>query len=230
MASIDAHATALEARLNHSFNDPALLTRARSHRSAVLHANESYERLEFLGDRVLGLVVADMLLTRFPEDPEGHLSRRLNGLVRKETLARVARTIDLGDALLVGPSEDADGRDNDSLLADVVEALIAALYIDGGMEAARRFIEGLWTPLLDADVKPPRDGKSGLQEWTMARGLGLPRYEEVGRVGPDHAPVFKIKVTIPGHDPVEADGKSKRIAEQAAAAALLLRLEAKDGD
>lgn len=228
MASTDPAPDPLEERLEHRFSDPSLLTHALTHRSAVTHARESYERLEFLGDRVLGLVIADMLLKRFPDDPEGHLSRRLNGLVRRETLAEVAQKLALGADLILGPSEEVEGRDNASILADAVEAVIAALFMDGGLAAARRFIETHWSDLLGADLKPPRDGKSGLQEWTMARGLGLPRYEGIARTGPDHAPVFTIRVTVPGMEPVDGTGKSKRIAEQAAADALLALLEAKD--
>lgn len=233
MASIDTPRPSwtdqrLEQRLGYTFRDPALLRHALTHSSAVVQAEESYERLEFLGDRVLGLVVADILLARFPEDPEGHLSKRLNSLVRRETLADIARDLALGPALVLGPSEDVGGRDNASILADVVEAVIAALYIDGGLDAAQRFIQAHWSDLVDADLTPPRDGKSALQEWTMARGLDLPRYEQVGRSGPDHAPLFTIRVSVTGHESVAAEGKSKRMAEQAAAESLLARLEAKD--
>lgn len=224
MSSTKMDFAELEERLGHTFKKPRLLDRALSHRSAVATGQESYERLEFLGDRVLGLVIADMLLQRFPEDPEGHLSRRLNALVRRETLAEVAREVDVGPYIHLGQSEEGIGSENPTILADVCEAVIAALYRDGGMETARAFIMRYWSDRLDRDPTPPRDAKSGLQEWTMGRGLGLPKYEETGRTGPDHAPVFTILVSVVGHGSAEATGKSKRLAEQAAATELLARL------
>lgn len=214
----------LEDRLGHKFQKPRLLDRALSHRSAVGSGQESYERLEFLGDRVLGLVIADMLLKRFPEDPEGHLSRRLNALVRRETLAEIAREVNIGPFIHLGQSEEGIGSENPTILADVCEAVIAALFRDGGMRSASAFIERYWSDRLDKDPTPPRDPKSGLQEWTMGRGLGLPKYEEIDRTGPDHAPVFTIRVSVPGKGSAEATGKSKRLAEQSAAEDLLARL------
>lgn len=217
-------ASALETKLGHRFRNPRLIERALTHRSAGPKAGGSYERLEFLGDRVLGLVIADMLLIRFPEEPEGHLSRRLNAMVREETLAAVARDLALGGDIRFGPGETVTDADNPAILADVCEALIAALFRDGGLPAARAFIERHWTRRLEADPTPPRDAKSALQEWTMARGLGFPDYEELGRKGPDHAPVFTIRVAVPGHGTAEASGRSKRTAEQAAAGELLKRV------
>jgi ribonuclease-3 len=220
----------LEAKLGHRFRNRRLIARALTHRSAGAAAGGSYERLEFLGDRVLGLVIADMLLTRFPEEPEGHLSRRLNAMVRGETLADVARGLDLGAEIRFGMSEAETDADNPSILADVCEALIAALFRDGGLPAARAFIEAEWARRLEADPTPPRDAKSALQEWTMARGLGFPDYEETGREGPDHAPVFTIRVSVPGHGAADASGRSKRVAEQAAAGDLLSRLQSETHD
>ena len=225
MSSSDPDRAALEARLGHNFANRRLLELALTHRSLSQAGKGSYERLEFLGDRVLGLLVADMLLKRFPKEPEGHLSRRLNALVRQETLAKVARGLELGGEIRFGTSEEAEGGDNPAILADVCEALIAAIYRDAGLEAASKFVTARWEPLLDDNQTPPRDAKSGLQEWTMARGLGLPQYEEVARSGPDHAPVFTVRVSVPGYGAEEAEGKAKRQAEQTAAGSMLRRLQ-----
>jgi ribonuclease-3 len=215
----------LEKRLGYVFSNKRRLERALTHRSAGAQGDGSYERLEFLGDRVLGLVIADMLLQRFPKDPEGHLSRRFNALVRQETLADVARDLGLGGVIRFGQYEEAEGSDNPAILSDVCEALIAALYRDAGLDCARDFILRNWETRLDADPTPPRDGKSALQEWTMARGLGLPQYEEVSRSGPDHAPIFTMRVSIPKHGSAQAEGRVKRHAEQSAAEQLLESLK-----
>ena len=225
MSSSDTDFKALEKRLGHVFSNKRLLDRALTHRSVGALAEGSYERLEFLGDRVLGLVVADMLLHRFPKDPAGHLSRRFNALVRRETLADVARDLNLGGEIRFGQYEEADWADNPAILSDVCEALIAAMYRDAGLETARAFILRNWEKRLEADLTPPRDGKSALQEWTMARGLGLPHYEEVSRSGPDHAPIFTMRVTIPKHGSAQAEGRIKRHAEQSAAEQLLESLK-----
>lgn len=225
MSSTDADRPELEQRLGHRFANRRLLDRALTHRSAGNLGDGSYERLEFLGDRVLGLVIADLLLLNFPKEPEGHLSRRYNALVRQETLAAIARDLDLGPDIRFGTSEEAEGGANPGILSDVCEAIIAALYRDGGLEVARNFILRHWEPRLDIDLKPPRDGKSALQEWTMARGLGLPQYEELARSGPDHAPVFTIRVSVPGHGSATAEGRAKRQAEQTAAELLFESLK-----
>lgn len=218
----------LEERLGHWFEDARLLDRALTHRSLSGPDTPSYERLEFLGDRVLGFVIADALLERFPDEPEGHLSRRLNALVRRETLAEVARALDLGPDIRFGPSEEALGAENPALLADVCEALIAAIYRDAGVEAARAFVARNWEGRFDSAANPPRDPKSALQEWSMGRGLGLPTYEETARGGPDHAPVFTIRVSVGDLGACEGEGRSKRAAEQTAAADLLKRLKNDD--
>jgi ribonuclease-3 len=218
--------TALEDRLGHRFNDPALLRRALTHASADNH--DSNERLEFLGDRVLGLVIAQALHQRYLDEPEGMLTRRLHALVRWETCARVAETFDLWPHLVLTKSELANqgGRARGTILGSAVEALIAALYLDGGMDAARAFIEKHWLPLLDTIATDQRDAKTRLQEWSQGRGRGesgAPVYSLVGREGPDHAPRFMVRVAVPGHEPAEGQGASKREAEQAAATALLAR-------
>lgn len=211
--------------MGHRFADPQLLNHALRHSSAQERGvtNVSNERLEFLGDRVLGLVIAEWLLGAFPEAAEGQLAVRFNALVRKETCADVAQRIDLGKYLVLGPGEDrGGGREKAAILADACEAVIAALYLDGGLSAARGFIEVEWAPLLSEPVRRV-DAKTALQEWTQARGLGIPSYRAVGRSGPDHAPMFDVQVEINSLTPVTGSGSSKRIAEQAAARAMLLR-------
>lgn len=212
--------------LGYQFTDPSLLEEALTHRSVVSGRIIGYERLEFLGDRVLGLVVADMLMEAFPDENEGALARRLAALVREKTLAAVARDIGLGAELRLGPSEAESGaRENDALLADACEAMIAAIYRDGGLAPARRFIERHWSDRLAAEVAPPHDAKSALQEWAQARALPLPVYRVVEREGPDHAPLFTVSVEVEGRPPASATGPSKRVAEQAAARALLEAIE-----
>ncbi|HBU97618.1 MULTISPECIES: ribonuclease III [Thalassospira] len=214
--------------IDHGFSDPDLLRVALTHRSAAKGKDAlsgGNERLEFLGDRVLGLVVADMLYTRFGREREGAMAKRFVALVRRETLARVAVQIHLGDHIQMAKGERAAGADtNPAILSDCMEAVIAALYLDGGLEPARSFIEKLWTPLLDEDNKPPQDAKTQLQEWLQGRGKPLPKYEMVGREGPAHAPVFTIELTTSDGDSVSAEGKSKREAEQIAAQLMLDKL------
>lgn len=208
---------ALQARLGYTFQNVEILQRALTHTSAGAHHNN--ERLEFLGDRVLGLVVAELLLDRFPDEDEGDIGRRFAQLVRAETLTQVGRAVGL-DAAITHVGEDA----NDGIVADATEATIAALYLDGGYSAAADFIERHWTPLVRQFAAPPRDAKTTLQEWSQARGLGLPKYCSVAREGPDHQPLFTVEVTVPGVEPARAQGNSKRAAEQQAAALLVAQL------
>ena len=225
--SAKAAAAAIEGRIGHKFGDPNLLATAFTHVSALKPARnraESYQRLEFLGDHVLGLVISDMLFGAFPKADEGELSRRLADLVRKEACADVARAIDLGEAIRLGASEsNAGGRNRIAILADVCEALIGAIFIDGGYEAASDVIGQLWEQRMRAPTRPLRDSKTILQEWAQARGLPTPRYREVERKGPDHDPEFRVTVELPNKQPAEGLGRSKRAAEQAAAAAMLTR-------
>ncbi|WP_299441166.1 ribonuclease III [uncultured Rhodospira sp.] len=215
----------LETLLGHRFQDHRLLAQALTHGS-IGGGPRSYERLEFLGDRVLSLVIADMLFRRFRAEPEGSLARRHTALVRGETLARVARDLDLPRLIrLSRGEEDLGGRDNPALLADVCEAVLGALYMDAGYEATRRFIVERWTPLMDEDPAPPKDAKTSLQEWAQGRGLPLPAYETVATAGPAHAPTFTVAARVEGHEPATAEGSSKRQAEQKAAALLLGRLD-----
>jgi len=214
--------------LGHRFADPRLLAEALTHPSA--HARrgsprQSYERLEFLGDRVLGLVVAEALWRRFPDEAEGELTRRHTGLVRRESLVEVARALGLGAFVILSQGEaQAGARDNPSVLADACEAVIAALYLDGGIEAARGFVHRYWEPLLQGTATPPRDAKTALQEWAQGRGRGLPTYETVSVAGPAHKRVFTVSARVEGAEPATASGSSKRAAETAAAAELIARL------
>jgi ribonuclease III len=223
--------------LGHRFARPELLIEALTHASAVPRqpargtSKQGYERLEFLGDRVLGLVVAELVWRRFPREAEGALTRRHTQLVRRETLAEVARAIDLGRHVILSPGEDgARTREVPGVLADVCEAVIAALYLDGGIAAAERFIHRHWERLIEAGAAPPRDPKTALQEWAQARGHALPRYETVRIEGPAHERRFTVAATVADLASESAVGTSKRAAEVAAAAALLARIAGADGE
>ncbi len=218
---------AVEERIGYSFRHREGLQRALTHRSAVpgdRAAHESYQRHEFLGDRVLALVIADMLFSAYPRADEGDLARRLNSLVRRETCADVAMELGLGEAVRLGVGErQSGGRRKEAILGDIAEAVIAAIYLDGGLEPARAFIERHWRPRMEGLSGPLRDPKTTLQEWAQGRGLPTPAYEVLERSGPDHAPEFAVKVTIAGGPAGEGRGKSKRDAEQAAATDVLNR-------
>lgn len=220
-------ASALETRIGYRFTDPALLDHALTHISAlggVRNRSGSYQRLEFLGDHVLGLAVSDMLFRAFPRADEGELSRRLADLVRKEACADVAQSIELGGAIRLGASEsNAGGRSRVAILADVCEALIGAVFVDGGYAAAAALITRLWDTRMRAPKRPLRDAKTMLQEWAQAQGLPTPAYREVERKGPDHDPEFRVTVELPDRLPAEGTGRSKRSAEQAAASMMLIR-------
>jgi ribonuclease III len=220
-------ATVLEERIGYHFTDASQLENALTHISALRGARNragSYQRLEFLGDHVLGLVISDMLYRAFPKADEGELSRRLADLVRKETCTDIARSIDLGTAIRVGSSEaNAGARTRPAILADVCEAVVGAVYLDGGYKAAEQLVERLWEVRLRATAQPLRDPKTVLQEWAQGRGLPTPAYREIARSGPDHNPEFRVAVQLPAFAPAEGLGRSKRAAEQAAAAAMLAR-------
>ena len=213
--------------LNEALTHPSSLASERRRRRDRTPAKHNYERLEFLGDRVLGLVIADHLWRHFEDEPEGDLTRRHAHLVRREALARVAETIGLGRYLVLSRAEAAAGAAaNPGILADACEALIAAIYIDGGLAAASAFVRQFWQPLIEEMVQPPRDPKTALQEWVQARGLALPVYELVATSGPDHAPLFTVTASVQGIDRANATASSKRVAEAKAAAVLLDRLTA----
>ncbi|MFD1694665.1 ribonuclease III [Roseibium aestuarii] len=218
---------ALKLKLGHTFADDSLLATALTHASALDPADAgrgSYQRLEFLGDRVLGLVVAAMLHTHFPRADEGELARRFNQLVKRETCAEIATELNIGAAMRIGQSEaQTGGRKKGALLADMCEAVIAAIYLDGGFSAAEAFVRRIWEPRMLSFRGPLRDAKTTLQEWAQSRGLPTPRYDVLSREGPDHAPEFVVGVTVLGLPRGEGQGGSKRIAEQAAAEAVLRR-------
>ncbi|HXW27491.1 MAG TPA: ribonuclease III [Xanthobacteraceae bacterium] len=222
-----AQAADLEERIGYRFTERVWLDRALTHSSALTAGRDragSYQRLEFLGDHVLGLVISDMLFGAFPAATEGELSRRLAALVRKETCADVARAIDLGPAMRLGNSEiQAGGHRRTAILADVCEALIGAVFIDGGYAAAAALIERYWQDWMLKPARPLRDPKTVLQEWAQARGMPAPSYREIERSGPDHSPEFRVAVELSERTPAEGTGRSKRAAEQAAAAAMLVR-------
>lgn len=218
-------------RIGYRFDDESLLELALVHasRDASKKATRSNERLEFLGDRVLGLVIAGMLYKGFPEENEGALSRRFAALVRKETLARVAQDLNLAAHLVMSRSEnDTGGRENPTIMADACEAIIGAMFMDGGYTAARDFIEANWTPLLKENHAPPKDAKTALQEWSQGNGLGLPVYDILDNTGPSHAPMFRMTVSVCGLPEQVAAGPSKRKAEQAAAGQMLDYIAAND--
>ena len=219
----------LEAILGHTFKRPALLKEALTHSSVVHrqgHKRGSNERLEFIGDRVLGLAIAEWLAERFPHEQEGDLGPRLAYLVSQPVLSTVAETIGLDDALAVGPGEAKSGlAKRATVLADALEAALGALYLDGGLEVARAFVRQAWNDAMVGQVEPPKDAKTTLQHWALKRGLGLPVYEVTGRSGPEHAPKFTVSVFVGDADGSGTAG-SKRSAEQLAAEALLVRLSA----
>jgi ribonuclease-3 len=213
--------------LGYHFHEPKLLDQALTHPSLQPGSagRGPYERLEFLGDRVLGLVVAEMLYNRFPGENEGALARRHAALVRRESLARIAQQINLGPALSLSRSEEeTGGRNNMGTLADACEAVLGAMYADGGLAPVAALINRLWTPLMAEMAAPPKDAKTALQEWAQARALGLPSYSTLAVDGPPHNPDFLIGVEIEGVAKASGRGPSKRAAEQTAAANLLEQL------
>ncbi|MFK7938468.1 MAG: ribonuclease III [Roseovarius sp.] len=223
---LSADLRAFEGRLGHSFADGALLVRALTHGSMSSATRQDNQRLEFLGDRVLGLVMAEALLEVDTQATEGQLAPRFNALVRKETCAEIAREVDLGQVLKLGRSEMlSGGRRKQALLGDAMEAVIAAVYHDAGFEVARDMVLRLWGRRVHTVQDDARDAKTSLQEWAQARGLAPPAYVETARSGPDHAPQFTIEARLDDGQSAVASAGSKRLAEQAAARALLDRLE-----
>lgn len=221
----------LQTRISYRFSNTALLQEALTHASATYGQAHiaDYQRLEFLGDRVLGLAIAEQLYQNFPGAPEGELAIRLNALVKKETCAAVARELDLGPFIVLGDSEAlAGGRRKDTILADICEALLGAVYLDGGWEVARQFVYAHWATQVALELAKPvgkKDPKTALQEWVQGEGKVKvpPRYVLVENSGPDHAPSFVYEVRVEGLEPERGNGPSRKAAEQAAAAALLKR-------
>lgn len=220
----------LEERLGRRFSDPSLLSRALTHSSLSGSASggpepvRDLERLEFLGDRVLGLLTAEELWRRYPDYEEGDLAPRLNALVRKETCAKAALHFGVDRFIMMSSWEDsAGGRQKTAILGDVMEALLGALYVDGGLEAARVVFDRYWTPNLEDLSRIHRDPKTELQEWSQRRKLGAPDYHVTESAGPAHAPAFKVEARVKGFKPAEGEGRSKRAAQMDAARAFLIR-------
>ncbi|MEQ8736462.1 MAG: ribonuclease III [Rhodospirillaceae bacterium] len=216
----------LDDSLLHRFRTPALRDLALTHRSATVDSaavvpEVTNERLEFLGDRVLGLSVADLLYTNFPHEPEGNLARRLATLVSRETLAKVAASLNLQNYIEVGGGGEDQAQKTDSIAANACEALIGAIYLDAGFDEAKRVVVNHWQAHMEAAVTAPKDAKTTLQELVQGQGLPLPVYTLLERTGPAHAPEFTMTVHVEGYDRVQGVGASKRIATQAAAEAML---------
>ncbi len=208
--------TDLEETLRYSFKNPELLRNALTHSSRGEATN--YERLEFLGDRVLGLAIADLLFNSFPNEKEGDLAKRLASLAQGKTLAKLSARISLGEYILFSDAEAAaGGAENEHILADVFEAVIGAMYVDGGFAPCQKLIVEHWKDVLHTMKEPPQHPKTAIQEWAQSKGLPLPAYEISGQSGPDHAPVFEIQLVVKGHPPVVGSGKSRAEAEKNAA-------------
>ncbi|MBA3814283.1 MAG: ribonuclease III [Alphaproteobacteria bacterium] len=220
----------IEEILSYSFKNPRLLSQALTHPSALPSGQGvEFERLEFLGDRVLGLVVSQWLFEEFPSEKEGDLAKRLAGLVRKETLVDIAKLIDLDSFMVMKREKSTSGNKRlETLLADGCEALIGALYLDGGLEVSHSFIHHYWKDLFKNTHEPPRDSKSILQEWAQGKGKTHPEYVVVGSSGPAHAPRFIIQVNVNDMDPAIGEGSSKRLAEQKAAQNMLNMIHCHD--
>lgn len=206
----------LEEEIDHKFQNQIFITKALTHSSTG--AGQNYERLEFLGDRVLGLVVAELLFKTFPKEPEGDLAKRLAALVQGEFLAEIAAEINIGVYIMFSDAERiSGGAENENILADVMEAVIGALYLDAGFKKCQVLIERLWKSHLHEMHEPPQHPKTILQEWAQSKSLPLPEYGIVGQSGPDHAPVFDVKLSVDGYGEVVAQGKSRQAAEKEAA-------------
>ena len=211
----------LEKKLEHVFKNRHLLRQALTHTSKTARLSENYERLEFLGDRVLGVAVVEMVYRLFPDEPEGSLSQRFMALVCKETVAEMALKLGLDGYIA---AESVDVHHNDNVLCDVCEAVIGAIYLDAGAATAIAFVQKNWRPLLDTHTRPPKDAKTTLQEVAHEKGLSAPRYVEIGREGAEHDPVFYMQAEIDGLEPEQGRGHNKKAAEQNAAEKMLRKL------
>lgn len=212
----------LENILGYKYHNINLLKQALTHSSVSADVDKNYERLEFLGDRVLGLTIAALLYRIFPHEPEGSLSQRHTALVCKETVAMIAKRLELDKYMTVANEEI---RDNENVLCDVCEAVIGSIYIDSDCDRAIEFVNVHWKDLIDKNMAPPKDAKTKLQEVAHAKGHGVPVYKLEARKGSEHEPIFYISVEIVGLEPEKGEGKNKKLAEQAAAAKMLKKLE-----
>jgi ribonuclease-3 len=213
----------ISTQIGYRFENEKLLVRALTHASTLQHKGD-YQRLEFLGDRVLGFIIAEHLFRNYPDHSEGQMSASHSSLVRSEACAQASDTVGLADLVILGSSERSKGMHlNRSVLGDVMEALIAAIYLDGGLDAAREFVMRTWSKLLALPAMVAKDAKTFLQEWALARALPIPVYRVLSRAGPEHEPVFVVSVEVKGRTPAEGTAKSKRAAEQDAADLFLKR-------
>jgi len=232
--AVDDRVAALTVDLGYDFRRPELLEEALTHQSATEgegRGKRNLERLEFLGDRVLGLVVARLLMDEFPDERVGQLARRHAELVRAESLTRVGQQLGLGDHIRMSRGEEEQGgRTKPGTLADCCEAVVAALYLDGGFEAADGMIRRYWLPMMRETASPPQDAKTGLQEWAQARSLPLPAYTVVRREGAAHEPLFDVECAVSGLPPVRGEGRTRRAAEQAAAGRMIDLIESRASD
>lgn len=222
--------SALEKAIGYAFKDKQFLKRALTHPSALPSGQGvDFERLEFLGDRVLGLVISQWLFEEFPREKEGDLAKRLAGLVCKETLVKIAKSLELANHMAMKQERGiSQNKRLETLLADGCEALIGGLYLDGGLEVPRDFIHTHWKDLFQSTPEPPRDAKSALQEWIQGRGHSHPEYVILESSGPAHAPRFVVQVQVKGFAPVTGEGSSKRLAEKNAAQNMLLMIASHD--
>ena len=218
----------LEEKIGHHFDDKTLLRMALTHSSTGSGVN--YERLEFLGDRVLGLVIAQLLYERFPQEQEGDLAKRLASLVQGSMLAEIAEKMGLGDYIHFSDAErSAGGSENENILADVFESLIGALYLESGLGPPEKLIRDLWADVLGTMKTPPQHPKTGLQEWAQGAGLPLPVYDIVGQSGPDHAPVFDVTLQVKGYESMTEQGRTRQDAEKKVAKAFLEKIKKQKG-
>jgi len=217
----------LEKNLNYEFRNRSLALESLTHPSHESHSQgaRSYERMEFLGDSVLALIVSDILFHKFPNEPEGDLAKRRSALVCWESLADVAKTLHLDRHLLLGHGEEINcGRENIANLENCFEAIIGAIFLDGGIEPATKFVTEIFEPLANLFKEPPKDPKTALQEWAQARGLPIPEYKTISETGPSHAPIFIIEVSVENNGNSRAEGSSKKAAAKEAALKLLEQL------
>ena len=216
----------LEQRIGYRFKNITYMEQALTHSSKS--GSNNNERIEFLGDRVLNLVMAHALFEQFPNENEGTLAKKHSSLVQGKMLAAVGHTLNIGDFMVMSDAErQSGGGDNENMVSDAMEALLGAVYLDGGLEPARIIIIKLWDKYILSPMEDHVDSKTELQEWVQARGLPLPEYDIVGRTGPDHAPVFEIEVKVEGFAPVTAVGSSRRQAEKEAARKMMAQVKSK---
>jgi len=221
----------LEDKIGYSFENKKILEEAVTHSSfPYVGVQTSYDRLELLGDAIVGLIISEALYKRFPDEPEGHLSKRKAALVCGDTLSSISRSLSLGKFIRMGTGfKNSNGQDSDSILEDVFESIAAAIYLDGGFDKAKDFILGSLDPMIDKYTAPPQDPKTKLQEWLQSRGYPIPEYKTINQEGPSHSPVFTTEVSVKGFDSVTSQGNSKKEAQREAAAKLYNQIKQENG-